>query len=128
MDKDPAHLVKILSLNRELDCQAIIDLNSSSDALGKGLKTGGLVAMAALCTIVIPGVHFLSVPTGLLISPIIGLLVFVKSRGKIKSVEAKFQCLQCRAEIHHQKEQGKLPYFGSCSQCKVPYQIVEKPK
>lgn len=109
--------------NKESEGPADIQLLTARDALVRGLKTFAMVAVAALCTIIIPGVHFLSVPGGLIAAPIFGVLVFMKSRGAIKGMSGEFNCPECRTLNRMEYQEGKPPYYGSCVSCKNPYQV-----
>ncbi len=115
--------IRVLCNGKETTGPAEISVLSSRDAALRGLKAFAMTALAALCTIMIPGVHFLSVPLGLLASPVIGILVFLKGRASIKGMLGDFLCPQCSAANHMDYQEGKPPYFGSCQSCKNPYQV-----
>jgi hypothetical protein len=67
-------------------------------------------------------VHFISVPGGLIAAPIVGIMVFLKSRGTIHGMSGSFPCPQCGHSNILEFQVGKPPYFGSCPACKNPYQ------
>lgn len=115
--------MRVLSNGKESKGQGTIVLITPRDAVLRGLKTFALTALAALCTIIIPGVHFLSVPGGLIAAPIVGIMVFMKSRGTIRGMSGTFPCPQCQHINRLDYQEGKPPYFGSCTACKNPYQV-----
>lgn len=115
--------LRVVSSGKETTGPATIRRVTQRDAVLRGLKTFALTALAALCTIIIPGVHFLSVPGGLIASPIVGFLVFLKSRGTIRGMSGSFNCPQCGQSNTLEYQEGKPPYFGSCTSCKNPYQV-----
>ncbi|MDQ3233476.1 MAG: hypothetical protein M3Q07_16790 [Pseudobdellovibrionaceae bacterium] len=115
--------LRAVSGEKETIGPAAIRMLTPRDAALRGLKTFALTALAALCTIIIPGVHFLSVPGGLIAAPIVGILVFLKSRGTIHGMSGSFPCPHCGQSNTLEYQEGKPPYFGSCPQCKNPYQV-----
>jgi hypothetical protein len=112
----------VLCNGKEVTGPAQIRRTTQRDAVMRGLKTFGLTVLAALCTIIIPGVHFISVPGGLIAAPIVGVMVFLKSRGTVRGMSGSFQCPQCGQSNILEYQEGKPPYFGSCTSCKNPYQ------
>lgn len=114
--------MRVLSNGKETTGPAHIRVVTQREAVIRGLKTCGLTILAALCTIIIPGVHFISVPGGLIAAPIVGVLVFLKSRGAIHGMSGTFNCPQCGQSNTMEYQEGKPPYFGSCASCKNPFQ------
>lgn len=115
--------LRVISNGKETKGPAHIRVVTQREALIRGLKTFGLTVLAALCTIIIPGVHFISVPGGLIAAPLVGVMVFLKSRGSIHGVSGSFSCPQCGQNNVMEYQEGKPPYFGSCTSCKNPYQV-----
>ncbi len=115
--------LRVISNGKEAKGAAHIHIITQREALIRGLKTFGLTVLAALCTIIIPGVHFLSVPGGLIAAPLIGIMVFLKSRGAIDGMSGTFHCPQCGQSNAMEYQEGKPPYFGSCTSCKNPCQV-----
>ena len=66
--------LRVVVNGKEAKGPAHIRRVTQRDAVLRGFKTAGLTVLAALCTIIIPGVHFLSVPGGLIAAPIVLLL------------------------------------------------------
>ncbi|MCX6131171.1 MAG: hypothetical protein NTX25_19200 [Proteobacteria bacterium] len=128
MSRNQYEQFEVLCANKHHECQAKLEIYSVRDSLVRALKTGAMVALAALCTIIIPGVHFLSVPLGLISSPIIATVVFFKNKGQIKGLSANFMCPNCQKENDFAYQEGRPPYFGSCIACKNPYQIISVSK
>jgi hypothetical protein len=115
--------LRVVANGKESTGPAFVRRITQRDAVLRGLKTFGLTVLAALCTIIIPGVHFISVPGGLIAAPIIGVLVFMKSRGTIHGMSGSFTCPECGKTNTMEYQEGKPPYFGSCTSCKNPYQV-----
>jgi hypothetical protein len=115
--------LRVVANGKEAKGPAHIRRITQRDAMLRGFKTAGLTVLAALCTIIIPGVHFISVPGGLIAAPIVGVLVFLKSRGSIHGMSGSFPCPVCGQPNVMEYQEGKPPYFGSCTSCKDPYQV-----
>jgi hypothetical protein len=122
MNNEAEGLMRVVSSGKEITGPARIAHVTQRDAAFRGLKTFALTVLAALATIIIPGVHFISVPGGLIAAPIVGVLVFLKSRGAIKGMSGSFACPQCGGSIVLEYQEGKPPYYGSCPACKNPYE------
>ncbi|WP_141730987.1 hypothetical protein [Oligoflexus tunisiensis] len=114
--------MRVVSSGKEITGSARIVHVTQRDAVLRGLKTFALTVLAALATIIIPGVHFISVPGGLIAAPIVGVMVFMKSRGAVKGMSGSFTCPQCGGSNVLDYQEGKPPYYGSCPTCKSPYQ------
>ncbi len=115
--------LRVILSGKETKGPAHIHVVTQREALIRGFKTFGLTVLAALCTIIIPGVHFISVPGGLIAAPLVGIMVFLKSRGTVHGMSGTFSCPQCGQHNVMEYQEGKPPYFGSCASCKNPYQV-----
>ncbi len=83
----------------------------------------GLWAVALIC-LPVPVVHLVVTPLGLFFGPIMGILVFFKSRRMIKSLEGEADCPQCHKKFKVQFEDVLPPIYGMCPSCKAGYQVL----
>lgn len=113
--------LRVSSDGKDWTGRAQIRRVSLRDAVQRGIKAGGLVALAALSTIIVPGVHFISVPGGLLAAPVVALLVFTRLKGSVSGVAGAFPCPHCGSLNTIDINDGRPPYYGSCSGCQSPY-------
>lgn len=97
----------------------------------KALKAWlGLWAVALVC-VPVPVVHLVITPLGLIFGPIMGVLVFFKSRRMIEKIDGEASCPQCQHRFHVHFENSLPPLYGMCPSCKAGYQVLpatpEKP-
>ena len=87
-------------------------------ALKKGLKIGCAIAAGAVASILIPLIHFLSVPAGLLAAPVIGVVIYKAYVGQFEIVEGAIECQYCGEVLSLQQ----LTFLDSiqveCKKCK----------
>lgn len=96
-------------------CQA--EFYTTTGAALKGVTMFLLVFFAAALSIVLPGLHYVTVPLGILASPIVGIYFFVTRRGALKAMTGEFHCPECQTERHVAFRGGRPPYFAKCDQC-----------
>lgn len=81
-------------------------------------KRAGVTALKCLgCTLVclfIPGAHFVLVPLGLLLTPVITFFVW---RVPTKIVSAKVTCPKCGGTVQVLTMQERYPLFETCATC-----------
>lgn len=75
-----------------------------------------LTLLGAILSIVLPGLHFITVPLGVLASPFVGIYVFFTRKGVVKWVTGNFLCPECQAN-NHVAFRGPPPYSVNCVQC-----------
>lgn len=75
-----------------------------------------LTLFGAIFSIVLPGLHFITVPLGILISPFVGVYFYVASKDSVKMMAGEFLCPECQAN-NHVAFRGRPPYSSKCVQC-----------
>lgn len=104
--------------------KARIERPELRSALFKGLKAWlGLWAVALLC-IPVPVMHLVITPLGLIFGPLIGALVFFKSRRMIALIEASSRCPACGEALSISFKDSTPPLYSMCSHCKAGYQVI----
>lgn len=97
---------------------------TTGGAVLRGLKFFGLTLLGAVFSILLPGLHFITVPLGLLAAPFVGIFGFMSSRDAIRKLEGAFQCPECNSENPLLFRARQPPYYGDCIQCKSPYAVT----
>lgn len=81
---------------------------------GRGLKALGLLWLAALGSIILPGLHFVLVP-GFFIA---GLVFFVlRSRGTVRLEVGAFPCPKCGVSVPIEPDTTGWPARCACPDC-----------
>lgn len=114
--------LRVLCNGKEAQGPAEIKLVSSSGAAVRGLKSFGMAFFGGLLVLPIPLVHIFGAIL-LIASPFAGLFVALKSRGQIEGMAGSFDCPDCGAANVMEYQEGKAPFYGSCINCKNPYQV-----
>lgn len=104
-----------------------IDHYTRKEALFKGIKMWLIVMLVSALSIVIPLVHFVSVPVGLALSPLVGLYYFFTRRGAPKRVIGDFLCPECQSKNHVETVRIDKHYFGECAHCHREFEMVPQP-
>jgi hypothetical protein len=86
----------------------------SKDRAKRGISTALKCLGVTLVCLGIPGAHFILVPLGILLTPIIVILV-VRIPSKILS--SNISCPKCHAQVKVLSTQEKYPLFETCSGC-----------
>ncbi len=82
-----------------------------------------LTLLAAILSIVLPGLHFITVPLGVLASPFVGIYFYRRtSKGAVKQINGDFLCPECQAN-NHVAFRGAPPYSYKCVQCQHDLQV-----
>ncbi len=90
----------------------------------KGVKAWlGLWAVAIVC-VPVPVLHLVITPLALLFGPIIGLLVFYRSRRLIAHLEVSGECPECKSPFTAEFRDTLPPLYGMCPSCKAGYEVV----
>ena len=103
-------------------CQ--IEFYTNGAAIFRGVKMFVLVLFGAICSIVLPGLHFVTVPLGVLASPLVGIYFFFISKGAVKRTDGEFVCPECQATNHVTYRAGTPPYVGNCVQCQHHFEAT----
>lgn len=95
------------------------------DAFKKGLKMFFVTLFVAIFSIVLPGVHFVSVPLGILASPLVGIYFYkVTRKGKPKGMAGDFVCPECQAKNHVASSRLLASYESQCAHCGVDVRLT----
>lgn len=76
-------------------CQ--VELYTTGGAVLQGVKMFVLTLFGAIISIILPGLHFITVPLGILASPFVGIYFFRTSKGALKRMTVDFLCPECQA-------------------------------
>ena len=93
----------------------------SRERLQRALKTAGIcIAVTAVC-LCIPGAHFVLVPVGLLLSPIVIVRTW-RQLSVISALEAS--CAKCHGNLTRVTTRERYPLFENCLSCHRENQIA----
>ena len=94
-----------------------IEFYTTRGAFFQGIKMFVLTLLAAILSIVLPGLHFVTVPLGVLASPFVGIYFYRRTRnGAVKQINGDFICPECQVQ-NHVVFRGSPPYSYTCTQC-----------
>jgi hypothetical protein len=79
-------------------------------------------------SIVLPVIHFVSVPLGILASPFIGLYYFKTSKGAAKGMTADFVCPDCNAPNHVSAPRIADRHESICVACQHKIDLTPLPE
>lgn len=82
-----------------------------------------LTLLGAILSILLPGLHFITVPLGLLASPFVGIYVFFSRKGAVKRMTGEFSCPECQTN-NDVAFRGPPSYFVNCVQCQHGLQVA----
>jgi Zn ribbon nucleic-acid-binding protein len=82
-----------------------------------------LTLLGAVLSILLPGLHFITVPLGVLASPFVGMYVFLTRKGAVKRTAGEFSCPECQAS-NDVAFRGSPSYFVNCVQCQHSLQVA----
>jgi hypothetical protein len=117
-----SHQMQVHCNGKEAVGSCQVELYTTGGAALKGVKMFVLVLFGAVLTVVLPGLHFVTVPFGVLASPFVGIYFFVTRKGAVKTMTGDFLCPECQANNHVEFKKGLPPYFGQCVQCQHDFQ------
>ena len=87
------------------------------------MKTAGIcLAVTALC-VCIPGAHFVLVPLGFLLTPV---MVYRTAMLTTKIVGSSVSCPQCGHEIAILTSRERYPMYENCHSCRREIKIIHK--
>jgi hypothetical protein len=125
--KEETFPLQVICNQKETVGSCRYDRFTRKEAIFQGIKMWLLAMLVAGLTILIPLVHFISVPVGLLLSPLVGVYFFFARKGAPKRVIGNFSCPECHAENHVETERIYAHYFGHCAHCQHEYKMVPLP-
>ena len=102
-------------------CQ--VEFYTTGGAVFQGIKMFVLTLLTAIFSILLPGLHFITVPLGIVASPFIGGYFFFTSKGALKRMTGEFICPECQAN-NHVAFRGPSPYSYTCVQCQHGLQVA----
>lgn len=118
-----SHPLQIHCNGKETVGSSEVEYYTKKGALFQGLKMFVLLLLAAILSVFLPGLHFVTVPLGILASPIVGIYIFITRRGAVKRTTGDFVCPECHAD-NHVVFRGAPPYSCNCVQCELAYQAT----
>lgn len=125
--------MQVLSKEKEAAGSCQFERYTAKEALFKGLLMFLLTLIAAIVSIVLPGVHFVSVPLGILASPFVGAHFYFSRKGAAKRMSGDFLCPECNGKNHVTAPRILPIYEIKCVHCEcglrlVPSQPEPRPK
>lgn len=93
---------------------------TSSDCMKRALKTLGIFWGIGVAGVFLPVVHFIIVPTALLLGPIFAIRTY---RQKTMISDVKALCPQCKAVLKIDKTAGQWPLKDFCQGCRNQIKI-----
>lgn len=94
-----------------------LEYYTKQEAIRKGIKMFVVTLVVALLTIVLPGIHFVSVPLGVLASPFVGAYIYSTRKDAAKDMAAEFVCPECDTKNHFAAHRVVSHYECKCAQC-----------
>jgi hypothetical protein len=101
-------------------CQ--VEFYTKGGAISRGIKMFVLTLLAAIFSILLPGMHFITVPLGILASPFVGIYFYVASKDSVKMMTGEFFCPECQA-TNQVAFRGRPPYSSKCVQCENNFKV-----
>ena len=125
MRTGPIHTRNVITSYGESSAQGSLTVKefSSRERTMRGVRAAGTCLGVTLACVLIPAAHFVLVPLGLLLTPVI-VWIMVKVRTQILS--AQVTCPQCAVALNVLTTQERFPMYETCSQCRR--QIVVRPQ
>lgn len=112
-----AHSMQVKAGDKETVGSYRLAYYTPQEARKKGVKMCLVTLAAAIVSVVLPGVHFVSVPLGILASPLVGVYVYKTRKGAAKSMAADFDCPACQAKNHVASPNITAYYVSQCAAC-----------
>lgn len=124
MEQD-SHSMQVKSGEKETLGSYRLEYHTPRDALRKGLKMFFVTLFVAIFSVVLPGVHFVSVPLGILASPLVGAYFYNATRkGVAKGMTGDFLCPECQAKNHVAASRILSCYESKCARCGCGIHLV----
>ncbi|MBI3147342.1 MAG: hypothetical protein HYZ17_02375 [Betaproteobacteria bacterium] len=116
--------MKVASTEKEAVGRYRTERYSSKQALHKSLKIALAILVVALLSIVLPGIHFVSVPLGILAAPFLGVYYYRKLNGAPKSMAVDFSCPDCQASNQVAAPRICAYYEARCVSCQQELRLT----
>lgn len=114
--------LQVLCSNKETVGSCQVEFYTSKGALLQGTKMFVLTLCGAIFSVVLPGLHFITVPLGILASPFVGVYVYYTRKDALKWITGDFICPDCQATNHVAFR--RHPCSGTCAQCQHTFQAA----
>lgn len=114
---ETSHSMLVKSADKESAGSYRLAYYTPQEARKKGVKMFVVTLAAAVVSVVLPGVHFVSVPLGILASPLVGVYFYKTRKGAAKSMSADFVCPACQAKNHVAAANITAYYVIQCASC-----------
>jgi Zn ribbon nucleic-acid-binding protein len=122
---DPVtHAMRVTSADNETVGSFQVELYSPRQAARKGVKMALTALFLAILSVVLPVIHFVSVPLGILASPFVGIYYYLTRKGTPKCMTADFVCPDCQASNHVAAPKMAELYESVCVQCQHKIQLT----
>jgi Zn ribbon nucleic-acid-binding protein len=122
-----SHSLQVKSADKEAAGSYRLEYYSPKEARKKGFKMFWVTLAASIFSIVLPGVHFVSVPLGILASPLVGVYFYKTRKGAAKSMTADFVCPECQAKNHIAASSITHYYASQCAECGQDLRLTPLP-
>lgn len=116
--------MQVKSEDRETVGDYRLEYYTKKNAIHKGIKAFLITLVVAVASIVLPGIHFVSVPLGLLAAPFVGVYFYSSRKGTPKSMAADFACPECQAKNHVAAPRVTAFYECKCVQCQADLRLT----
>jgi hypothetical protein len=113
----PAHSLRVTSPDGQTVASYRVHHYSTRQAVNRGLKMTLTAFLWSVVSVVLPVIHFVSVPLGILASPFIGLYYYHRSKGAPRSMTADFVCPDCHTPNHVSAPEIAARYESVCVNC-----------
>jgi hypothetical protein len=87
----------------------------------RAIKTGAVCLATTAACVCIPGAHFVLVPLGILLTP---LMVYMSVKATTKIVDSAVTCPHCGKSLPILASQERYPLYENCLSCKREIKIV----
>lgn len=117
------HPLQVHCNDKETTGSCQVEFYTTAGAVRKGIMMFVLTLLGAILSILLPGLHFITVPLGVLASPFVGIYVFLSRKGAVKRMTGDFFCPECQAK-NEVAFRGPPPYSSRCVQCQHEFQAA----
>ncbi len=103
--------------------KAVLQLPTQWSNMKKALRAWlGVWGAAALC-LPVPVIHLVFPPIGLVVGPILGIMVYLKSRKGIEHITCEVLCPRCQKDFALDLRSVHFPAYESCPHCKAGFTL-----
>lgn len=117
------HPLQVHCNDKEASGSCQVEFYTTAGAFLQGITMFVLTLLGAILSILLPGLHFITVPLGVLASPFVGIYVFLSRKGAVKRMTGDFFCPECQAN-NDMAFRGPPPYSNKCVQCQHDFQAA----